>query len=151
MRRAIMLMVVALFVVGGFGAGVQAASEDPGPSGAATSDKARELERFRTPPIPQPSCNPANAERYIRCLDRYLTKLAKNLNRALNDLAAYNNCIRFVYPFTLYGIPPTEGFVYRPPAPGADFVVSAYSETIDTTTDPFLWVVTLEDTPACVG
>jgi hypothetical protein len=145
-----MLVVVALFVFGGFSAGVQAASGERGNADAASlSDQAREVTRSQVAPIRPPSCNPANAERYIRCLDRYLTNLARNLNRAIDDLAYYNDCIQFVYPFSLYGIPPTEGFVYRPPAPGADFLMSAWSLQIDPG-DTFIWVPAIEDTQRCV-
>ena len=152
MRKILVTLVTAMLMVAGFSAGVHAASENP-PARAAGDDALQNAEELRArmrAPIRPPTCNASDSgEVYGRCVDRYLTRLARQLNRAISSLNhLYNDCLKALE-VTNYGIPPTEGYVYRPPAPGPDFLVTALAPTNDVATEPFTYFVV--SPPSCVN
>jgi hypothetical protein len=106
--------------------------------------------------IQPPDCNPSNAETYIKCLDRYLTRLARGINKALTTFDTFFKCTNYAF-VTQYGLPadPTapEGYEYRAPDPTTGTPTVFLTTALDFAQegDPFLNFYVVRPTEECIN
>ena len=101
----------------------------------------------RLAPIPPPDCNAKDpVDVYVRCVNRYLTKLSRQVNRSIDSLNhLYNDCLVGV-PITQYGSSDgTSGYSFTNPGETTPFLTTAIDYTEDTTTDQFDWMAIIQD------
>jgi hypothetical protein len=116
----------------------------------ATAPDALREAAFSITAIEPPRCDPRqDVDRYVRCLNRYLTRLANGVNQALGTFDDFFRCTSYL-PITQYGDPTgaTEGYVYDP-GTGVTFKTTALDVTVDTATDPFSFAYVLKNTVPC--
>lgn len=154
MRRVTIFGIVTILVVG-----ITVATVNAEPSNrpkrmanetqATAPDPLREAALSITAVEP-PRCSVNQAvDRYIRCLNRYLTRLANGVNEALDTFDSFFRCTSYL-PITQYGDPTgaTEGYVYDP-GTGVTFKTTALDVTVDTAVDPFSFAYVLKNTVPC--
>ena len=153
MRRVAIFGIVSILVVGITVATVNAEPSNR-PKRLASETQATAPDPLRGAALaisaiepPQCSVNQA-VERYVRCLNRYLTRLARGVNDALGTFDDFFKCTSYL-PITRYGDPlGTQGYVYDP-GTGVTFKTTALDVTEDTAVDPFSFAYVLRNTEAC--
>ena len=153
MRRATILGIVTILVVGITMATVNAEPSN-GPKRVANEIQATAPDPLREAAldiaaIEAPRCSVTQAvDRYIRCLNRYLTRLANGVNEALGIFDDFFRCTSYL-PISQYGDPAgTHGYVYDP-GTGVTFKTTALDITENLETDPFRFAYVLKNTDPC--
>ncbi len=153
MRRVTIFGIVTILVVG-----ITVATVNAEPSNrpkrvsneiqATAPDPLREA-AFSITAIEPPRCSVNQAvDRYIRCLNRYLTRLANGVNEALDTFDSFFRCTSYL-PITRYGlVDGTAGYVFDP-GTGVTFKTTALDITEDTAVDPFSFAYVLKNTVPC--
>jgi hypothetical protein len=156
MRRLIVFSITLALVVGVAVMSVNAAPTAPQrePTGAEEEEgipKRLNRASFTIRAIRPPDCDPSNAEIYIRCLDRYLTRLARGINEALTTFDTFFKCTSYVQ-ITQFGdeVGQTEGYEYRLPDTTV-FLTTALDFTDDLNTQPFLNYYVVRPTERCIA
>lgn len=161
MRRLALAAITAV-VLGGLTIAVNASPTDQrkratSEEGASTPEFAKQVARVadatKLAKISPPKCN-VNQEvtKYVKCINKYLIKLANGVEDALDAISQLvaADCLVAV-PVTQYGDSATQlfGYVWNPGGGAPTFLTSALDYTEDPTTTDFNWFVLAN--PECVS
>ena len=153
MRKATIFGLVTVLVVGVTMATVNA--EPSAPERRSTSQEAipdqLQNARLQIRAIEPPTCDPRVAvDRYVRCLNRYLTRLANGVNEALETFDTFFQCTSYL-PITQYGDPAgTFGYVFDNNDGTGPFLTSGLDVTENLETDVFLNHYVVRPTTKCI-
>ena len=153
MRKVTIFGLVTVLVVGVTMATVNA--EPSSPKREANTVQPRVPDRLRRAEssiraIQPPTCDPRVAvDRYVKCLNRYLTKLANGVNEAIETFDTFFQCTSYL-PVTQYGdLAGTFGYVFDP-GTGVTFKTTGLDITEDLANDPFLNHYVVRPTARCI-
>jgi hypothetical protein len=155
MRRLIAFGVVSSVFLTGFVFGGVRASSAPPTREALDIETVRpawsESAVTRIRDIQEPRCDPGSqVDRYVRCLNRYLSRLANGVNEAIGTFEMFFKCTNYLQ-ITQYGDPAgSAGYVYNNNDGTGEFFTSSLDITFDVTTDPFLNAYVVKPTEACI-
>jgi hypothetical protein len=151
MRRLMVLGIVVLLTIAGLAAVVRAdAPRTPAAGGGDAVAPARlEMPELQTVPrVPAFTCNPNGpVEKYLNCLNKYLDKLASNLNTTIAKLQQTQSELSGLYDCFL-AVPVTSYMGYLYGDPNAPFQTSALDFTEDPSTQVFDYFALID--PNCV-
>lgn len=154
MRRLTIFGLTLVLIVVGVAVAVQAEPSAPPREASETQPTMpHRLSRaeFTIRSIARPECDPANARRWIKCIDRYLNRLANGVNDALDTFDTFFRCTSYIQ-VTQYGDPAgTFGYEFVNPGQTTPILTSALDLTQDPATESFLNAYVVRPTERCIA
>jgi hypothetical protein len=154
MRRLTIFGLTLVLVVVGVAVAVQAEPSAPPREASETQPMIpHRLSRaeFTIRAIQRPDCDPRDAARWIKCIDRYLNRLAIGVNDALDTFDTFFRCTSYIQ-VTQYGDPAgTFGYEFVNPGQTTPILTSALDFTQDLETEAFLNAYVVRPTERCIA
>jgi hypothetical protein len=154
MRRLTIFGLTLVLVVVGVTAAVQA--EPPAPPREPSVTEPRMPDRlsraaFTIRAIARPDCNPAEAARWIKCIDRYLNRLANGVNDALDTFDTFFKCTSYVQ-ISQYGDPAgTFGYEFVNQGQTTPILITALDFWDEVAERPFFNYYVVRPTERCIA